>query len=133
MCLPAKLFVGGRLGTGEQCVPWIHLDDHVRAIVHLLENRQCEGPYNLIAPQSTTDAEFMAAVCQALRRPFWLHMPALALRIALGEMATLVLEGRASQPKRLLESGFKFKYPTIDLALRELLEDQPTIRDHQRS
>ncbi|MFH1185576.1 MAG: TIGR01777 family oxidoreductase [Chloroflexota bacterium] len=120
MSLPAKLFVGGRLGSGGQAVPWIHLTDHVRAVQHLLEDRQASGAFNLVSPVPTTNAEFMEATCKALRRPFWLHMPAFALRLALGEMGVLVLAGRPSQPIRLLNMGFRFAFPTIDLALQDL-------------
>jgi hypothetical protein len=121
MALPAKLFAGGRFGSGAQTVPWIHAADHARALLHLLEDPYASGAYNLIAPQSSTNSEFMQAICGALGRPFWLHMPDLALRLALGEMAQLVLSGRPSRPKRLLEAGFVFAYPTLESALGEIL------------
>ena len=127
--LPARMFAGGRLGTGRQIIPWIHVEDHVRAILHLLENQGCEGAYNLVAPQSTTNAEFMAAACAALRRPYWLHMPEPALRVILGEMATLVLEGRASRPLRLVKSGFVFAHPTVDSAIHDLVGKPPQITE----
>jgi len=124
MSLPSKLFAGGRLGGGSQAVPWIHVVDHVRAVTHLLEDEHARGAYNLVAPVPTTNADFMEVVCEALRRPYWLHVPAFALRLALGEMSVLVLAGRPSQPRRLLEGGFKFAFPTLEMALQDLFGRQ---------
>jgi hypothetical protein len=120
MALPSRLFVGGRFGAGTQTVPWIHAADHSRAVQHLLEDPNASGAYNLIAPETSTNSEFMRAICTALGRPFWLHFPGTALRLALGEMADLVLYGRPSRPKRLLEAGFAFLYPTLESALGEI-------------
>ncbi len=124
MALPVRLWVGGPLGDGRQTVPWIHLGDEVAALRFLLERDQASGPFNLIAPQPTTNAEFMRAVARALHRPYWFPTPAFLLRTALGEMSTLVLDGRPSQPKRLTELGFQFRFPTIDAALENLLRGQ---------
>jgi uncharacterized protein (TIGR01777 family) len=121
MTLPCKLLMGGRFGSGKQAVPWIHLADHVRAVKHLLEDGGASGPYNLVAPATTTNEEFMRAVCLTLHRPFWFHIPAAILRLALGEMAVLVLGGRFSWPRRLLEAGLSFGFPTLESALADLL------------
>lgn len=120
MALPVRLGFGGRLGNGRQGVPWIHIQDEVEAFRFLLENRKAAGPFNLIAPQPTSNAEFMRAVARALRRPYWFPTPAILLRAALGEMSTLILDGRYSRPRRLEELGYKFRYPTIDAALGNL-------------
>ena len=122
LSLPAKLFAGGRFGTGRQTVSWIHLADQVRAVRRLLEDESARGAYNLIAPASTTNEEFMQSVCRWAGRPYWLHVPALALRLLLGEMSVLIIGGRPSRPKRLLEAGFEFAFPTIDSALQDLLK-----------
>ena len=111
MALPVRLGAGGPLGNGRQAVPWIHIDDQVRALRFLIENEKASGPFNLIAPEATSNAEFMRAVARALRRPYWFHTPGVALRVVLGEMSTLVLEGRYSQPKRLMELGFQLSVP----------------------
>ncbi len=124
MALPVRLWVGGPLGDGRQVVPWIHVEDEMAALRFLLEREEARGPYNLVAPQSTSNAEFMRAVASAMHRPYWFPMPAFPLRMALGEMSTLVLEGRASRPARLTDLGFKFRYPTIDAALHSLLRPQ---------
>jgi hypothetical protein len=120
MALPSRLFVGGRFGAGNQTVPWIHAADHSRALRHLLEDPNARGAYNLIAPETSTNGEFMKAICDALGRPFWFHLPGIALRLVLGEMAQLILSGRPSHPKRLLEAGFAFLYPTLESAMGEI-------------
>ncbi len=120
MALPVRLFFGGKLGDGTQGVPWIHLVDHVRAMSFLLENESSKGAYNLIAPSPTSNAEFMRAVAHTLHRPYWFHVPKLLLKIPLGEMSVLITEGRYSQPRRLLEEGFEFKFPTIEMALKNI-------------
>jgi hypothetical protein len=120
MALPAQLFFGGKLGDGSQALPWIHLTDEVRAMTFLLENEGARGPYNLIAPTPTSNAEFMHALARATHRPYWFHVPKFLLKMVLGEMSILITEGRYSQPRRLLEEGFKFKFPTIEEALQNL-------------
>lgn len=122
MMLPFRLFVGGPLGTGRQWVSWIHLEDTVRGIQFMLENPACTGVYNLTSPQPVTNAEFGKILGRVLRRPYWLPVPALALRVILGEMSTLVLEGQRVIPTRLLEeAGFQFRFAQLESALRDLL------------
>ncbi len=124
MALPVRLWMGGPLGSGTQAVPWIHVWDEIEALKRLVENEQAAGPFNLIAPQQTSNAMFMRAIARAMKRPYWFRTPAFAMRLALGEMSTLVLDGRYSAPKRLLELGFHFRYPTIESALGNLLGGQ---------
>lgn len=121
MTLPARLLFGGKLGDGSQAMPWIHLADVVRAMKFLLEMEEASGPYNLIAPTPTSNAEFMRAVAKALHRPFWFHVPKFLLKLALGEMSVLITEGRYSAPKRLLEQGFEFNFPRIEQAAGNIL------------
>lgn len=121
MALPVRLFAGGRLGSGKQAVPWIHLEDVVGAIRFLLENEQASGPYNLIAPEAVTNAAFYKLLAARLRRPYWFPTPAFLLRVALGEMSVLVLEGRASRPARLLEAGYGFKVTSLEAAFSRSL------------
>jgi uncharacterized protein len=120
MELPARLFFGGRLGSGGQTLPWIHLADEVGAIRFLLDNERARGPYNLIAPESTSNADFLRQLARTLKRPYWFHVPAFLMRLVLGEMSVMVLEGRPAQPQRLVETGYQFKYPTLESALKEL-------------
>ncbi len=121
MALPVRLFAGGPLGDGKQAVPWIHLKDEIEAIRFLLENKNARGAYNLIAPAQTSNADFMRAVAKALHRPYWFPTPAFLLRMVLGEMSVLVLDGRFAQPKRLLELGYQFRFPALDGALKDLI------------
>lgn len=121
MVFPTRLFFGGKFGDGQQGVPWIHLTDHIRALRFLLENDNAHGPFNLIAPQPTSGAEFMRAVARVLRRPYWFHVPRSLLRLALGEMSVLLTEGRYVQPKRLIELGFPFQFGQLESALEDLL------------
>jgi uncharacterized protein (TIGR01777 family) len=121
MMLATRFFVGGRFGDGRQAMPWIHVADHTRAMRLLLEHESARGPYNLISPQPTSNAEFMRAVARALRRPYWFHVPRFLLRSVLGEMSILLTEGRYSRPKRLIELGFRFEFGSLDDAMEDLL------------
>ena len=117
MALPTRLFFGGMFGDGSQAIPWIHLADEIRAMKFLLEHGNAHGAFNLVAPTPTSNAEFMRAIASALHRPFWFHVPKFLLRLVLGEMSVLITEGRYLHPRRLLEEGFKFNFPTIEDAL----------------
>ncbi len=110
MALPVKLFVGGPLGGGKFAMPWIHINDWVGAVRHLIANKNARGAYNLIAPASTSNADFNRALAKVLRRPYWFPTPAFLLRIFLGELSVLIVEGRFVQPKRLIESGYRFQF-----------------------
>ena len=121
MALPVRLFFGGPLGKGNQAVPWIHLEDHINALQYLLENDGLSGAFNIISPTPTSNAEFMLALAKALNRPYWFRTTEFLLRAVLGEMSTLLIDGRNIWPMRLLDAGFEFRYPTVDLALKDLL------------
>jgi uncharacterized protein len=121
MTLAPRLFVGGKFGNGKQAMPWIHIVDQVNATCFLLENENALGPFNLISPQSTSNAEFMQVACKALHHPYWFHIPRFLLRLALGEMSVLLTEGRYSQPKHLIELGFQFQFGKLENAMEDLL------------
>ena len=121
LLLPFRWFAGGRLGSGRQPLSWIHLGDLTRAFVHLLTASELRGPVNCCAPQAPSNAELARMIGATLRRPAWLPTPAWALRLALGEMAGLVLEGQRVQPRALQDDGFEFDFPTADAALADLL------------
>lgn len=122
MALPIRLFAGGPLGDGKQGISWIHIEDHIRAICFLLENQRAIGAFNLSAPNPLSNADFMAALAKTLRRPYWLPVPAFALRLALGEMSTLLLDGQFALPQRLVNLGFVFKFETVSEAFKSLFE-----------
>lgn len=119
--LQFKLFAGGRLGSGNQWFSWIHTEDVVRAIRFLTETEAASGIYNLAAPNSVTNKEFTRVLGQVMGRPTLLPVPEFALKLLLGEVAALVLEGRPVSVKKLEALGFSFRYPMLDAALREIL------------
>ena len=121
MLFPVKLFAGGPLGNGKQGLPWIHLDDEVAAIRFLLENKGAHGAFNLTAPDPISSAEFIRVAAETMRRPYWLPAPAFAMRLVLGEMSILVLDGSYLTPKRLQELGFAFRHGNVEEALLDLL------------
>jgi uncharacterized protein (TIGR01777 family) len=122
MLLPVRLLAGGPLGCGDQGLAWIHLADEVAAIRFLLDNPEASGPYNLVAPETGSSARFISLAARQLRRPYWLPVREFVLRLALGEMATLVLDGLYLRPVRLQEAGFTFRFPSLEPALRDLLK-----------
>lgn len=121
MTLSVRLFFGGRFGNGKQAVPWIHIADHVHAVRFLLENENAQGPYNLISPTPTSNADFMRAIAKAMHRPYWFHVPSFLLKLVLGEMSNLLTQGGYSQPKRLIELGFQFQFGELENAMEDLL------------
>ena len=121
LALPYRLFVGGPLGSGDQWLPWIHMEDEVRAIRFLMGNEAAEGPFNLSAPSPLTNVEFGRALARVLGRPAFLRVPAFAVRLVLGEMSTVVLDGQRAIPKRLMDLGFEFHFTEARPALRDLL------------
>lgn len=123
MMTPFKLGVGGRVGSGEQYMSWITLDDTVGAIYHALTRADVHGPVNVVAPNPVTNSEFTKKLGDALSRPTLLPAPAFALRLAFGEMAdALLLSSMRVEPLRLKESGFVFQYPELEGALRHILK-----------
>ena len=133
MLPPFRLGLGGRLGSGRQYFPWIHIDDAVAAIRHVME-RDIRGPVNLVAPEPVTNSHLTRAITGTLRRPALLPVPSPALRLAFGEMAreTLLASARVV-PKVLQETGFSYRCPTLGAALdRELSPDARRIREAKR-
>jgi uncharacterized protein (TIGR01777 family) len=121
LLLPFRLGVGGRIGSGDQWMSWISLEDEVRAIEHVIAN-EWSGAANLVAPNPVTNAEFTSALGHALHRPTFLPVPAAALELAMGDMARdTILASQRVMPKRLLESGFEFESPTLSEGLRAAL------------
>lgn len=122
LMLPFKLMAGGRVGSGKQIYSWIHLKDEASAILYLLEKADAQGVFNLTAPTPMSNSEIGKLLGKVMKRPYWFPVPAFALRLLLGEMSTLVLDGQKVMPKRLLESGFKFRFVYLEEALNDLLK-----------
>lgn len=125
MLTPFKLGIGGRVGSGEQFMSWIALDDVVGVIEHALTNETLSGPVNTVAPNPVTNEEFTKKLGAAISRPTIFPLPAFALRLAFGgEMAdSTLLSSARVEPQRLKPSGYKFLYPTLGEALRHVLKD----------
>jgi len=122
MLTPFKMGVGGVIGSGNQYMSWISIDDAIGAIYHALQERTLEGPINAVSPQPVTNREFTKTLGKVLRRPTILPMPAFAARLAFGEMADeLLLSSARVEPTRLNESGYRFRTPTLEGALRHVL------------
>jgi len=120
MALPVRLFVGGPLGSGGQGVSWIHIDDEVRAIRFLIEQESARGVFNLCAPTPLASSDFIRELAKALRRPYWMPVPAFALKLILGDMSTLLLDGQFVLPERLQELGFIFDYEHVEQAFQAI-------------
>jgi uncharacterized protein (TIGR01777 family) len=124
MLLPFRLGLGGPLGSGSQILSWIHLHDLTELFVHLLERPEQAGAFNATAPEPASMRDFAHALGHALRRPAFLPVPALPLRLAMGEVADVLLTGQRVLPQRALESGFAFRYPTLAGALADILSTE---------
>lgn len=118
MALPFYFFLGGPIGSGEQPFSWIALSDLSAAIEFLLPKSEFSGVVNLVAPEAITQKQFAKALASILKRPAWLPMPTMAVKLLFGEMGKeLLLSGQNVYPKRLLEMGFNFQSPDIQTAL----------------
>jgi uncharacterized protein len=115
-----KLGLGGRFGAGRQWMSWIHRDDLLELIVRAIDDPTFSGAINAVAPQPVTHADFTRALAAAMHRPAILHAPAFALRLTLGEMATLLLDGQRVLPERADQLGFQFRYRDLTAALAEI-------------
>ncbi len=120
MLTPFRMGLGGRLGSGRQPFPWIHLTDFLRAVLFLAEQESISGPVNISAPQLITNAEFTKALARALRRPALLPVPATVLKLVFGELSQMLLQAPRVKPDVLMLNGFHFYYPSIDQALQNI-------------
>jgi len=120
MALPFRFFVGGPMGSGRQYLSWIHRDDWVAMVTWALTARGIEGALNVTSPNPVTNAEFARTLGRVLRRPALLPVPAVALRVAVGEMAGELVTGQRVLPEKAQASGFVFRYPELESALREI-------------
>jgi len=118
MLLPFKMGVGGRVGDGRQWMSWIDLHDVIGALQHILRSDLLHGPVNLVAPRAVTNAEFTRTLGSVLSRPTIFPVPSFAARLAFGQMADeLLLASQRVEPKKLISSGYPFRYPTLKASL----------------
>lgn len=113
MLTPFKLGIGGPIGSGQQYMSWIHLEDMLQGILHLIKNEECSGIYNFTAPNPVTNQVFSEKLAATLKRPCMFRMPEFVMRKMMGEMADLIIYGQRVIPQRLLDSGYHFVYPEL--------------------
>lgn len=121
LLVPFRLGLGGRLGSGRQWMPWIHVADLAASMLYGIDHGTLSGPVNGSAPEPERNADFTRKLARALRRPALIPAPGFALRLLLGEFAGVLLASQRAVPRALLEGGFRFRYPTLESALDELL------------
>ncbi len=119
---PFRFFVGGPMGNGKQWFSWIHLEDELNAIIFLLNKENLKGEFNLTAPDPLIQKDFARILGKTLGRPSWFPVPSFVLRLGLGKMAEeMVLVSQRVVPQRLLDSGYRFLYPDVKSALKDIL------------
>jgi uncharacterized protein (TIGR01777 family) len=118
---PFRFFVGGPIASGRQPFPWIHVDDEIRSILWAIDNRSITGAVNLGAPGIVDNREFSRVLGEVLGRPSWLPVPGFVLGLIFGEGSIILTEGQQMIPRKLLDSGFEFRYPALREALTDLL------------
>lgn len=121
MLIPFKLGLGGRLGSGRQYMSWIHIDDLIAIMLHAGENANLQGAINAVAPKPVTNKEFTALLAKSLQRPAILPAPGFALKLALGEFATVLLGSQRVVPEVLQKAGYAFAFPQLQDALSNLV------------
>lgn len=126
MLLPFKLGLGARIGSGQQYMPWIHIDDMINALMFMLDPsdddlEKCRGPFNLSSPNPVTNSEFTETLAKVLAKPSFLFIPAWFLNLVLGEMARLLLTGQKAIPEKLQNFGFHFQHESLEEALKDVL------------
>ena len=117
-----KLYGGNYFGNGKQWWSWIHWLDEIRALRFLMEHESAAGPFNLTAPNPVTNREFGKALGKAMNRPSYVPVPAFAMKLMMGEVATVVLDGQRAIPEKLEELGFAFRFPEVTGALSDILD-----------
>lgn len=118
---PFKLGMGGPISNGRQWMPWVHIEDQIAAIDFLLNREDAQGPYNACAPSPVRNRDFAKTLAALLHRPAFMPMPAVALRLLLGELSILLLGGQRARPNRLQAAGFTFRFTDLHAALENLL------------
>lgn len=122
MIQPFQYNVGSALGSGKQFIPWIHIDDLKRIILHTINTTNMKGPYNCCAPDPVNNLKFSKTIAQVLNKTIWLpNVPKFALRMILGERAILLTEGSKISSEKIQQSGFDFKFPKLQSALHDLI------------
>jgi uncharacterized protein len=127
MLLPFKLGAGGRLGNGHQWMSWIHVDDVVGILLHAAAHDGLQGPVNTVSPTPVTNRDFTSALAKVVHRPAIFPVPALALRLAVGGFAEVLLGSQRVVPRAAERAGYTFHYTSLNEALEAAVHPQPTI------
>jgi len=122
MMMPYKLRIGGRVGSGKQVMSWIHIDDLCRLIEFCVENEDIIEQINATAPHPVTNDEFGRALAKEMNTSHWLPVPSFMMKLMFGELSSLLLEGQRVLPLLAVDYEFQFKYPTLDMALKDLVK-----------
>jgi NAD dependent epimerase/dehydratase family enzyme len=110
------------MGSGKQWLPWVHEDDVASAIRFLMLNDIVSGPFNIVAPESVTFREFFRTLAKVRHVPGVVPVPAFALKLGMGEMATAMLDSQRVVPRKLIDAGFEFRHDSLEDALRDLMK-----------
>jgi uncharacterized protein (TIGR01777 family) len=123
LVMPFKFFMGNWLGSGKQWYSWIHIDDLCRMFIHAIENENMKGIYNAVAPNPETNRDLTYTIKKVLDKPVIMApVPEFAMRLGMGEMADMVLDSAKISSKKIESAGFKFEYPELEGALKDLLQ-----------
>lgn len=123
MLIPVKLGIGSPLGNGNQYIPWIHIKDVIKIILYCIENEKINGAYNIVSPAFITNKQFLKIIAEVLNRPFIMpKVPSIILKLLLGQMSELVLEGSRISSKKITDSGYKFLYDDTKKAIEDILK-----------
>jgi len=120
---PIKLGIGSALGNGQQYMPWIHIEDLCNMYIEAIEKNELTDTYNAVAPEHITNNEFIKNIATVLKKPLWLpNTPSFILKLIFGEMALILLEGSRVSSAKIVATGFKFNYPTLNKAIKNLIK-----------
>lgn len=125
--IPAKLGLGSAIGHGKQYLPWIHIEDLCNIYLNAIRNTKINGPYNAVAPEHITNKEFARKVAKSLNRPFWFpNIPSIIIKLVFGEMSVMLLNGNRVSSEKIEATGYKFNFPNIESALKNLNKEIQT-------
>jgi uncharacterized protein (TIGR01777 family) len=125
MLTPFRMGLGGRLGSGRQWMPWVHIDDVVGLLLHAAREPAVRGPMNVVGPDPVTNAEFTRALGRTLHRPARLPVPAVGLRVLFGEVSGALVASARAVPRVAERTGYRFGYPSLDAALGQAVASTP--------
>lgn len=124
MLFPFKLGLGGRIGSGKQWMPWIHLEDVIRAFDFVMANKELDGVFNITAPEAVNNKIFTSILAKAIKRPALFIIPSFVLNAIYGKASVVLTQGQCAVPDKLLKAGFSFKFPQLESAFEDIFLNQ---------